>query len=428
MSARPALFFNARLVDPGRETETRGGVLTNGASIVGFGADARPENAPEGALQIDCGGDILCPGLVDMRACVGEPGGEHRETIETASAAAAAGGVTTLVATPGPHAAVDDPIVVAYLKRRAEAACVRVLPAAAITKGLRGEEIAEIGLLQEAGAALFTDGARSVRSAQVMRRALLYARGFDALVAPFTQDDDLAGAGAMNAGLPATRLGLGGVPVEAEAITLERDMRLVAMTGARYHAALVSTRPSLEIIARAKDAGLPVTCGVSIQHLTFNDNDVGDYRTEFKVSPPLRGEDERLALVEAVRSGLIDVIVSDHDPQTIEAKCLPFEDAASGAVALETMLAASLRLVHSEHVSMTRLIKAMSLAPASVMRLPQGRLAIGAPADLVRFDPDEPFVLDPLTLRSRAKNTPFAGARLQGRVKTTMVAGALVGG
>ena len=425
--SQPLALINARLIDPAAGTQTRGGVFMEDGVILEVGAKVTKAEVGSRTRVVDCGGDVVCPGLIDMRVFVGEPGAEHRETIASASKAAAAGGVTTIVAMPDTNPPVDDPAVVDFLLRRArDTARVRVLPSAAITKGLRGQEIAEIGLLQDAGAVAFTDGFKSIRNAQVLRRALIYARDFDALIMHYAEEADLAGSGVMNAGELATRLGLGGIPPEAESITLDRDLRLVNMTGGRYHAALVSTRQSLEIIARAKAAGLPVTCGVSINHLTLNETDIGEYRTFFKLAPPLRSEPERLALVEALATGLIDVIVSDHNPQDVETKRVPFGEAAYGAIGLETMLAAGLRLVHSEHVSLPRLIAAMTLRPAEILRLPQGRLQKGAPADIIRFDPDEPFVVDPAKLQSRSKNTPFDEARLEGRMKMTVVAGEVV--
>jgi dihydroorotase len=288
---------------------------------------------------------------------------------------------------------------------------------------LAGEEIAEIGLLAEAGEIAFSDGARSIADAQTMRRAMTYARDFDALIAPICEDRSLSRNGVMAESLRASWLGLPGVPREAETIVLDRDLRLAALTGARYHAALVSNRLSLEAIARARDAGSPATCGVSINHLTLNELDVGDYRTFLKLNPPLRDEDERRGLVEAVNSGLVDVICSDHDPQDVETKRLPFADAAAGAIGVETMLSASLRLVAAGHVRLPRLIRAMTSRPAEILRLPLGRLSVGARADLIRFDPDEPYVLDPAALRSRCRNTPFDAARLEGRLKMTLVAG-----
>jgi len=423
----PLLFVNARLIDPATGTETRGGLLALDGRIADLGPTLNADSAPGGARVVDCRGDIVAPGLIDMQAFVGEPGAEHRETIASATAAAAAGGVTTIVATAETTPPVDDPAVVDFVLRRArDTGRVRVLPLAALTKGREGKEISEFGLLKQAGAIAFSDGARSLKNALVMRRAMTYARDFDALIVHLPLDADLAGEGVMNEGIFALRLGLAGVPAEAETIILDRDLRLAALTGARYHAAMTTNRLSLEAMAAAKAQGLKVSCGVSINHLTLNENDIGDYRSYLKLRPPLRREEERLLLVEALASGLIDVIVSDHDPQDVETKRLPFAEAEFGALGLETMLAAGLRLVHSGDVTLPRLLAAMSSRPAEILGLEQGRLQKGAPADIIRFDPDEPFVVDQERLHSRCRNTPFAGARLQGVVKLTVVGGAVV--
>src|SRR5271157_4301654 len=427
MSAPPIAFLNARLIDPERGTETLGGLLARDGVIAGVGRDVTRDQIPEGTRVVDCAGDVVAPGLVDMRAFVGEPGAEYRETIASASAAAAAGGVTSLVIRPDTNPPVDGPAVVGFILRRArDDAKIRIFPSAALTKRLEGREIAEIGLLAEAGAILFSDGPRSVAEAQTMRRAMTYARDFDALVAPVCEDRSLSGEGVMAEGLRASWLGLPGVPREAETIALERDLRLVGLTGARYHAALLSNRLSLAAMARARNDGLAVSCGVSINSLALNELDVGDYRTFLKLNPPLRSEDERMALVEALRAGLIDVIASDHDPQDVETKRLPFAEAAPGAIGLETMLSASLRLVAAGHVPLPRLVRAMTARPAEILGLPVGKLSVGAPADVIRFDPHEPYVLDPALLHSRCRNTPFDAARLEGRVKMTLVAGRVV--
>jgi dihydroorotase len=424
MSAQPIALLNARLVDPERETETRGGLLARDGVIAAVGPAVTRDQIPDGVRVVDCAGDVVAPGLIDMRAFVGEPGAEHLETIASLSAAAAAGGVTSIVVRPDTNPPVDDPAMVDFILRRArDDSKIRIYPCAALTKGLEGKEIAEIGLLAAAGAIAFSDGPYSIADAQTMRRAMTYARDFDALVAPVCEDRSLKGQGVMAEGLRASWLGLSGVPREAETIALDRDLRLAALTGARYHAQMISNRLSVEAMARARDTGLSATCGVSINHLTLNEIDVGDYRTFLKFSPPLQPEEERLALVEALAEGVIDVIVSDHDPQDVETKRLPFAEAAAGAIGVETMLSASLRLVHADAISLPRLLRAMTLRPAEILRLPTGRLTAGAPADIIRFDPDEPYVLDPADLHSRCRNTPFDAARLEGRVKLTLVAG-----
>jgi dihydroorotase len=297
---------------------------------------------------------------------------------------------------------------------------------AALTKGLGGQEMTEIGLLKAAGAVAFTDGDRSVTHAQVMRRALTYARDFDALIVHHTEDPHMVGEGVMNEGEFAARLGLVGIPNAAETIMLERDMRLVALTGGRYHAASLSCIESLEILKRARDAGLAVSASVSINHVTLNENDIGPYRTFLKLSPPLRTEEDRLALVEAVASGLIDAIMSDHNPQDVEVKRLPFAEAASGAIGLQTMLPAALRLMHNGNVDFKTLIRAMSTRPAELLGLPGGTLRAGSPADVIVIDADTPWVLDPVDIKSQCKNTPFDEARFSGRVVRTIVGGRTV--
>lgn len=424
----PLLLADARLVDPASGREGRGAILVRDGLIADVAWGATP-GMPEGATRVDCGGHVLVPGLIDMRAFVGEPGAEHRETLKSASEAAAAGGVTTIVSMPDTQPVVDDPAIVDFLLRRArDTAIVNVHPAAAITKGLDGREMTELGLLQEAGAVAFTDGARAVASAGVMRRALTYARDVGALLMPHLEDRALVGDGVMNEGELASRLGLAGIPREAETIMLERDLRLVRLTGGRYHAAMISCADSVEVMRRAKREGLAVTCGVSANNLALNENDVGDYRTFCKLSPPLRHEDDRQALIEALADGTIDAVVSDHNPQDVETKRLPFAEAADGAVGLETLLAASLRLVHDGRIGLAALLRALSTRPAEILGLPGGRLRAGAPADLVLLDPEEPWLLDKRKLRSRSKNSPFDESRMEGRVLRTFVAGRQVHG
>ncbi len=424
---RPILLANARIVDPSRDLDEPGDVLIADGVIRDARRGIRASGVPEGTETIDCRGRVVAPGLVDMRAFVGEPGAEHRETLASASRAAAAGGVTTIVCQPETTPVIDDPAIVDFVLRRArDTAIVHVHPMAALTKGLGGQEMAEIGLLRASGAVAFTDGARSVTNAQVMRRALTYARDFDALVVHHTEDPDLIGEGVMNEGAFATRLGLMGIPSAAETIMLERDLRLVALTGSRYHAASVTCRNSLEVLRRAKEAGLPVTAAASINHLTLNEIDIGSYRTFFKLTPPLRAEPDRASLVAALSSGLIDVVMSDHNPQDVEVKRLPFAEAAAGAIGIETMLAAGLRLVHGGELSLLVLFKAMSTRPAQLLGLPGGTLKPGVPADLIIVDPEAPWVLDPAGLKSKCKNTPFDEAKLQGRTVRTIVGGRTV--
>jgi dihydroorotase len=419
-------FVNARIIDPSSRLDQPGGVLIRNGLIADFGPHVAA-GALGTAELIDCSGRVLAPGLVDMMVFTGEPGHEHRETLATASRAAAAGGVTTIVCMPNTDPVIDDVALVDFILRRArDTALVHVHPMAAMTKGLLGEEMTEIGLLSEAGAIAFANGKASLANAKVMRHVLAYAKDFGALIVHHLEDPNLAKDGVMNEGEVATRLGLRGVPTAAETIMLERDIRLVELTGGRYHAGQISCRASLDIIRTAKLMGLPVTCGVSINHLTLNENDIGPYRTFFKMKPPLRSEDDRRAMVEGVASGDIDVIVSAHDPRGAEGKRRPFAEAADGAVGLETLLGAALRLYHSGDVELGRLLQALSANPARLLGISGGRLAKGAPADLVLIDLETPWVVEPERLRSKSKNTPFDGARFQGRALLTVVAGALV--
>lgn len=423
---RELAIVNAQLVDPASGRQGPGALLLRDGAIAEIAWGAAPATG-EGVQRVDAGGLIVAPGLVDLRAFLGEPGAEFRETLGTGSQAAAAGGVTTVVCRPDTDPPIDDPAIIDFIKRRArDKAVVNVLPAAALTKGIEGREITEFGLLLEAGAVAFTDGSRAVRNPQVMRRAMIYGRDFDALLMNHLEDPDLRGAGVMNEGEFASRKGLPGIPLEAETVMLERDIRLARATGARYHAAMISCAESVELVRRAKADGVRITCGISINNLTLNENDVGDYRTFCKVSPPLRHEDERLAMVAALAEGVIDVVVSDHDPQDVETKRQPFAEAANGALGIETMLSAALRMVHAGQTDLPTLLAALSTRPAALLGLSCGRLSVGAPADLILLDPDAPYVVDKRKLKSRAKNSPFDEARLDGLVRTTFVAGRVV--
>src|SRR5258705_6515722 len=424
---RPILLANARIVDPSRDLDFPGDLLIAEGVIREAKRGIHAAGVPEGTQVVDCDGRVVAPGLVDMRAFIGEPGAEYRETLASASEAAAAGGVTTIVCQPNTDPVIDDPAIVDFVLRRArDTAIVHVQPMGALTKGLAGKELAELGLLKAAGAVAFTDGAKSVTNAQVMRRALTYAGDFDALVVHHTEDPDLIGDGVMNEGEFAARLGLFGIPKAGETIMLERDIRLVALSRARYHAASITCAQSLDVLRRAKEAGLPVTAAASVNHLTLNEIDIGSYRTFFKVSPPLRSEEDRVALVAALSEGLLDIVMSDHNPQDVETKRLPFAEAAPGAIGLETMLAAALRLVHNGQMTLPALLKAMSTRPAELLGLQAGTLKPGSVADVIVVDIDEPWVLDPDKLKSKCKNTPFDEARLQGRVMRTIVAGRTV--
>ncbi|RWC35947.1 MAG: dihydroorotase [Mesorhizobium sp.] len=421
------VFSRARIVDPSRGIDEVGTVIVEGRKIVAAGKSALNQGAPQDATVIDCGGKAIIPGLIDARVFIGEPGGEHRETIASASLAAAAGGVTSIVMMPDTDPVIDNVALVEFVLRTAkDTAIVNIFPAAAITKGLEGREMTEFGLLREAGAVAFTDGRHTIASALVMRRALTYARDFGGVIAHETQDADLASSGVMNEGLYASWLGLAGIPREAESIPLERDLALARLTGGAYHAAKISTAMAANAVTRAKADGANVTAGVSIHNLSLNENDVGEYRTFFRLTPPLRAEEDRLAMIETVKDGTIDLIVSSHDPQDVDTKRLPFADAAAGAIGLETLLGAALRLYHNGDVTLLRLVETLSTAPARLFGLPGGTLKPGAIADLALIDLDVPWIVSEAGIRSRSKNTCFEGARLEGKVLQTMVAGRTV--
>lgn len=426
MSVRPAIIEQVRIVDPSRGLDEVGSIIVKNGVIAAAGRDALNQGAPEGAQRIDGRGLTALPGLVDTRVFVGEPGAEHRETIASASHAAAAGGITTFFMMPDTAPAIDDVAMVEFVRRTAaEKAVVNVLPVAGLTKGLRGEEISEFGLLQRAGAVGFSNGHSSVASAQAMRRAMVYARDFSAIVMHTPRDATLA-SGVMNSGLLASWLGLPGVPREAELIPLERDLALARMTRAAYHAETISCALSLDAIRRAKAEGGNVTAAACINHVTLNENDIGDYRTFFRLEPPLRGEDDRRAVIEGLRDGTIDMVNSSHDPQDVETKRVPFADATPGAIGLETLLAALLRLHHSGELSLMRIVELLSTAPARRFGINAGTLAPGAPADIALVDIDEPWLVRESEIVSRCHNTCFEGARFQGRVLKTLRGGVIV--
>jgi dihydroorotase len=420
-------FRNARLIDPASGLDVRGGLLVENGKIADVGPRLFNDAEPRDPEVIDCKGLVLAPGLIDMRVLTGEPGSEHRETLASASEAAAAGGVTTMVVMPNTDPVIDEPALIDFIKRRADAtAKVRVLPMGALTKGLAGEVMTEIGMMMEAGAVAFTDGDRTLENTRVLRRSLSYAATFGALVVGHAEDPDLSRSASATEGEFAMRLGLPAAPAMAETIIVERDIRLVEMTGARYHFGQISCAASLDVIAAAKARGLPVTCGVSAHHLTLNVMDIGSYLTFRKVKPPLRIEADRAAMVDGVANGTIDVIVSSHDPQAADTKRLPFAEAAFGVVGLETLLPAALTLYHGERASLPRVLETVTSAPARVLGIEAGALKKGAAADLVLFDPDEPFVVESEKLHSRARNTPFEGRKFEGRVHRTYVGGACV--
>ncbi len=426
MIARTA-YVNARLLDPATGLDAPGALLTEGAQIADFGPRLFADAPPGDAEVVDCGGLCLAPGLVDMRARIGEPGEEHKETIASASRAAAMGGVTALACLPDTDPPIDNEAALEFVARRArEMRQVKIFAQACITRGAKGRDLAELGLLAEEGAVAFTDGRRAVADALVMVRALAYATAFDLLIVQHPEEPRLAQDGLMNAGEMATRLGLAGIPAVAEVMMIERDLRLVEQTGARYHVAHVSTALALDVIRDAKQRGLRVTCDTAPPYFSLTEMDVGAYRTFAKLSPPLRTEDDRRAVVAAIADGTIDAIASDHDPQDQESKRLPFAAAEPGGIGLETLLPLALELHHRGEVALTDLLGCLTWRPADLLGLGLGRLSVGGPADLVLFDPDYAWRIEADELASTSKNSPFDRRPVSGRAVRTVVDGRTV--
>ncbi len=420
-------YTNARLLDPATGLDKIGGVLTEGEMIKAVGPQVTADLALEGVTVIDCEGLCLAPGLVDMRVHLGEPGEDYKETIASAGRAATKGGITSMVCLPNTDPVIDDMSVVEFVARRARLqGLTKVFPYGAVTKGLKGKEIAELGLLAESGAVAFTDGFHAVANAQVMRRAMMYARTFDLLICQHPEEPSLAIGGVMNAGETATRLGLVGIPRQAEVMMIERDIRLVELTGARLHIAHLSTIEAVEAVRHAKARGLPVTCDTAPPYFAMNEVAIGDYRTFAKLSPPLREEADRRAIVDGIIDGTIDCIASDHTPQDEESKRLPFAAAAMGGVGLETLLAVVLELHHNGHLSVLDALKFVTSAPADLLKLRAGKLVQGHPADLVMFDLQRGWKVDADELLSKSKNTPFDGRLMQGAVTRTVIDGRTV--
>ncbi len=423
---RPVLYRNPRLIDPASGLDQVGDLLTVGEEIAAMGPGIAAQGVAAEAEIVEAADLVLAPGLVDLRAQVGEPGLEHNETLQTASRSAAAGGITALAALPNTDPVIDDEAGLEFIARRArEVKLVKIFAYGAVTRETAGKEIAEIGLLAEAGAVGFTDGG-PIADPALLRRALAYAGGFGQTIFQHPSEPRLAG-GVMNAGELATRLGLAGIPGMAEVIMLERDLRLVEMTGGRYHAANISTAESVAVIRRAKQRGLKITCDTAPPYFALTETDVGDYRTFFKLRPPLRGEMDRRAIIEGLADGTIDAIASDHQPHDQDSKRVPFAQAAFGAVGLETLLPLTLELVHKGALPLTRALAALTCIPATILGLKGlGRMTVGGKADLVLFDPDRPWQVEAEKLASKSKNSCFDRRPVQGMVLRTIVDGRTV--
>ena len=417
------LFSNARIINPETLSDTLGSVLIENETITGV-YNNNPSFDFKIDKVIDCEQNCLAPGIVDIGVKIGEPGERHKESFKSAGLAAANGGITTMVIRPDTDLTVDSPEILEFIYRRAVSdSIVKVLPMAALTKGRNGTEMAEIGFLKDAGAVAFTDCDQVITDNKVLLRCLTYAKGLNALIITHPQEPILSQDACATSGALATKLGLPSVSTFAELIQLQRDMSLIEMTNSKVHFDQVTCSDSIAALKQGKDKGLSISAGVSIHHLTLNEQDIEGYPTFFKVKPPLRNETDRIAAIEAVSSGTIDIISSMHTPQDEESKRLPFEASASGAVGLETLLPAALQLVHGDYMDLPTLWRALSLNPAKLLGLRTGRIKVGCPADLVLFDLDKPFILDRTKLHSKSKNTPFDGRTMQGRVIKTIVSG-----
>lgn len=414
-------IINARIIDPASGYDDFGTILIEDGRISAFG----PHVDAAGEI-IDVEGHICAPGLIDMRVSTGEPGRENRETIATAAKAAAAGGITSIVIMPETDPVIDDMSLVDFITRRAETAPVNVYAAGALTKGLDGKTLTEIGLMSQAGAVMFSNGKTPISDAQTMRRLLSYSASFNALIANRAIEPSLSKNAVAHESDLSSRLGLTGAPAAAERIMAERDVALAELTGGRLLIDMISSAEALDIVRRAKSRDLEISCSVSINHLALNEVDIGDYRTFAKLDPPLREESDRLALIEGINDSTIDVIVSSHDPRPAGEKRLPYAEASTGAVGLEILLAAGLSQVADGRLDLMAFLAAVTSKPASLLGLESGRIAEGAPADLIIFNPEAPWVCDSDALLSRSKNTPFDGRRMTGRNLKTICKGRVV--
>ena len=420
-------YKNARLMDPESGLDQLGGLLTDGNSIADFGPSIFNSGTPEGAEVIDCGGNVLCPGLLDIQVHFREPGQEYKETIETGSMAAAAGGVTTVATMPNTKPVVDDITVLAFLQKRAlETSYVNIRPYAAITKGQKGEELTEMALLVDAGACGFTDDGLPVMNAQIMRQALTQGKALGVPIAQHAEDHNLSCGGCMNEGWVATKLGLKGIPNVSEAVIVARDILLAELTGAHYHVLHISTREAVELVRWGKAKGINVTAEVAPHHFILTDEAVVEYRTFSKMNPPLRAERDRIALIEGLRDGTIDAIATDHAPHDTESKRVPMDVASFGIVGLETMLALSLDLVHGKQMGLREILASMTYKAADIVHANAGRLKKNAPADLALIDLNLDWTIANESLNSKSKNSPFDGKKVRGRAIRTVVGGETV--
>lgn len=418
-------YINARLIDPESGLDVVGGLMTDGALIADMGAGLFANGTPEGVEVVDCGGHVLAPGLLDIQVHFREPGVEYKETIETGSKSAAAGGVTTVACMPNTKPPLDDPALISFIHARArETAYVNVRTYGCISKGMKGEEITEMALMVEAGAVGFTDDGLPAMNAQLMRRALDYSKMLGVPIAQHAEDLNLSCGGCMNEGAVSTRLGLKGIPNASESVIVARDIHLAELTGGQYHVLHISTAEAVELVRDAKKRGLKVTAEAAPHHFTLTDETVAEHRAYAKMNPPLRAEKDRAAIVQGLIDGTIDAIATDHAPHEPESKDVPMDEASFGIVGLETMLPISLTaLYHTGKMSLRDVLAAMTYKPADIIHVNAGRLVKGKPADLVLIDLEHEWDINPRAFQSRSKNSPYVGTKVKGRTIRTVVGG-----
>jgi len=421
-------LINARILDPKNSMDENGGLIINqNGKIKAVGKKVNSLNIPNDSEKIDLKNMILLPGLVDMRVFVGEPGFEYKENFRTLSNAALSGGVTTVVSMPNTQPIIDNVSMVDFLKRRGrDKSRINIFPAASLTKNVEGEHMTEFGLLKRKGIIAFTDGVKTVQNPQLMSRIMNFASQSKALIMQHAEDNVLSQGGLINDGEISTRLGLQGIPALAERIIVERDLAFLEEYFCRYHISQISSEKTISVIKKAKREGKIFTAGVSINNLSLNENDIGDFKTFLKLSPPLRTENDRLSLIDGLNDGSIDVIVSDHKPEDEESKRLTFAKAATGAAGVETLLPLALELFHNNSVKLEKLIASMTSNPAKILEINKGNLDLGNDADLCILDIKKPWVVKKSDLKSKSKNTPIEDRKLQGQVIKTFVNGEIV--
>ena len=421
------ILINARIIDPSQGMDEKGSVIIDDkGKIKAIGKDVKKISAPS-AEVVDIKNHIIIPGIVDMKAFVGEPGYEYKENFRTLSQAALAGGVTSVVTMPNTKPIIDNVSMVDFIIRRGrDKASINLFPCASLTREIGGKEMSEFGLLSAKGIIGFTDVVKTVQNTETMARIMDYASDIGVLIMQHVEDYELSKNGCINEGEVSTRLGLGGISYIAEKIIIERDLSLLNEFSCRYHVNQISSKESLNVIKKNKEKGLKFSVGVSINNLSLNENDIGDFKTFLKLSPPLRLEDDRIELVEGIKSGLIDVIVSDHTPEDEEGKRLPFAQAATGAVGIETLLPLALEMYHNESLPLTKIIETLTVNPANILKINKGSLKKGSDADICVFDLDEPWMVNGDDLKSKSKNTSIEGRKLQGRVQMTFLGGEVV--